>query len=104
MSHAGDEPPFYRIATNGKHDRNGRSRLLGRQRRSRPRGIDEVDVEPNQLSREVCQLIRAVRIARLELDVLALDPSELPHCVQEGLRNRRTALSQKTDAPYLPRL
>src|SRR5438552_5867886 len=63
--HVGDEPPFYRIATNRKHDRNGSSRLLCRPSRSRPRGNDEVDLEPNQLSREGWQLIRAVRIARL---------------------------------------
>jgi hypothetical protein len=105
---ARDEPAPNRIG-NGEHDdRDRRGGVLGRHDREGRRCGDDIDLQPDQLGREVGQAVRpALRESRLDDDVLALDPPELTQPFPK--RRAGTAVTggragrEKADPVDLPR-
>jgi hypothetical protein len=87
---AGDEPAPQRIA-HAHHDDGSRpGRTLGGQGGLRHDRDDDVDLEPDQLHREVGEPLEPpLRPSGLEGDVLSLHPGELTERVAEGREEGR---------------
>ena len=65
--------------------------MLGRLRRWRPPRHDEVNLEPNQVGREVGESVEVLGIALLQGDLLALHPAEVTQPLLEHLEAGREA-------------
>jgi hypothetical protein len=85
MSQAGNKPASQRIAGGRHDDWDGRGGSLGRKRRERSDCHNDVNVEANQLGRELGQPFESVlRPAALEGDVFPFDPSQLRQGIEKG--------------------
>ena len=98
-----------RVGVAHEHDGNGRGRVLCRTGVDRARRHDDIDLEPNQLGREIRKpLWVAIRRAVLDHDVPPLDVSELTQPLAEraevrGVRRLVHDL-QHPDTVHLPQL
>src|SRR5205823_6912982 len=87
---AGDLPSGKRVTSRPKHDRNRRRRLPRRLQAGSTAGHDDVHRETHQLGGEVRQLlVVALRIAVLDLDILAILVAEVVQTAQESVSNPR---------------
>src|SRR5262249_10629337 len=85
LRQAGNKPAPQRIAGGRHDDWDGRGGSLGRKRRERSDCHNDVDVEANQLGRELGQPFESVlRPAALEGDVFPFDPSQLRQGIEKG--------------------
>jgi hypothetical protein len=96
-------PAPHRIADADHDDGDGGRRLLGRVRRRRAVGRDQIDRAAHQLRRGRRQPIRRpLAVAVLIGDVLPFDVAELAQSLSEGLPHRR--IVEDTNARHLRRL
>ena len=88
---AGDEAALHRIRDTADDNGDGPGGALGRHGRRRgARCEDHVDLQPDELGRELGQpLVLPLGGADLEDDALTLDPAEISEAVPEGLVERR---------------
>ena len=98
-----DQAGPHRIADADHDNGDGRRRLLGRVRRRRAVGRDQIHRAAHQLRRGCRQPIRRpVAVAVLIGDVLPFDIAEFAQSLSEGLPHRRVV--EDTDARYFRRL
>jgi hypothetical protein len=67
MDEAGDMSDFYENCQGHEHDRNSGGHVHGSQGLGRPRGHDDIHVEPDQLGSDGAKLIAPGRMAMLNL-------------------------------------
>src|SRR5262249_26105374 len=107
---ARDEPEANRIGATGNHDDGDRrGSVLGCRHSLRPHRYDDVDLEPDQLAREVGQPVGpALRESIIDDNILTLDPPELaqslPERVEYGRRHTGSRRRKNTYPRHLCRL
>jgi hypothetical protein len=83
---AGHKPSRHRISTGRHHDRDRLRRLLSRADRGAAPRNNHLDLEPDQVSREVAEtFVAPLRIPLLDDQVLAFDVTEVAQPLSEGL-------------------
>src|SRR5262245_13581630 len=99
---AGDEAGADGISHHRGHDRNDRRSLLGRDDRRGCIGDNDIDLEPDELRRDLRHVLAAAfRPAILDRDGAAFDPPELAQPLHESgnpsVHGQRRAGTQKPD-------
>jgi hypothetical protein len=106
---ARDETAADRVSHHGKNDRNDRCRPLRRNDGRGSIGNNDVDLEPDELGRDLCSALGAPLCpTNLDGDGACLDPAEFTQPLYQSgepvALGRRRALAQEPDGRQLRRL
>src|SRR5262249_41064412 len=109
LREAGDETAANRIRYRHKDDRYGRGRLFGRDDDRGSRCDDDIDLEPDELGRDLSETLGAsLRPAILDRNGPILDPAEfaqpLHKCGDPRALRRRPGRAQEPNGRQLSRL
>ena len=106
---ARDEAGADRVLRQHEHDRDNRRRLLCRDGSCGPPRNDDIDLEPDELGRNLAKpLAASLRPAIFNRDATSFDPTEFAQSLHKSggqwALGRRCSRAQEPDARQLPRL